>query len=103
MRGDADDGALAGRGLVFDGVVADEDVRQRGGAAEEGDHQREEVELFPEGVAADAGERGAAAGREDVFAQSGFFVINGFRLPVVLNYLFRSPENDRALLKRAEI
>ena len=42
------------------------------------------------GVAAHAGERGAAAGREDVFAQSGFFVINGFRLPIVLNYLSKS-------------
>ena len=66
--GDADDRALAGGRLVLHRVVADEDVRQRRRAAEQGEHQREKVELVGELVAADAGEGGAGAGLEDLAA-----------------------------------
>jgi hypothetical protein len=45
---DADDGAFSGGGRVFDRVVANENVRQRRGAGEERDHQRDEVELVDE-------------------------------------------------------
>ena len=43
--GDADDRALARGRLVLDGVIADKDVRQRRRAAEQGQHQRDEIQL----------------------------------------------------------
>ena len=67
MAGDADDGALPRRRLVLDGVIADEDVRQRRGAAEQGEHQRKEIELVGELGAPHALERRAAA-RHQQFA-----------------------------------
>ena len=43
--GDADDGALPRRRGVFDGVVADQNMRQRRRAGEEGEHEGDEVEF----------------------------------------------------------
>ena len=71
--GDAHDRALAGRGLVLDRVIANQNVRQRRRAAEQGDHQREEVELRSARTESASGcraERRAAAGRQHFLAAS---------------------------------
>ena len=47
---DGDDRGLARRPLAGHGVVADEDVRQRGGTEEEGDHQGDEVDPVQQGA-----------------------------------------------------
>ncbi len=63
---------LRARRFVLHRVVADEDVRERRRAAEEGEHQGEEVEFVGEFVGTDAGEGGAGAGLEDLAAGVGF-------------------------------
>ena len=81
--GDADDGALAGRRLVLHRVVANQNVRQRRRAAEQGDHQREEIELrsSQRRRSRHAGERRARAGREQVGAGGSSDRRRSSRLP----------------------
>ena len=102
MRGDADDGALAHRRFVLHRVVADQDVRQRRGAGEERQHQRQEIELVEQRGAAHAGERRAGAGDHQVVAARDLLVVDRRGRAVVLDDALRAPELDRRLAERAQ-
>ena len=94
---------LRGR-LILHGVIANQDVRQRGGAAEQGQHQRQEVQLGRKAIAAQSLERGTAPRQQHLAAGRRLGIINRGLAPVgleELGFVIR-PQNDFAPLQRAK-
>ena len=94
---------LRDRRFVLHRVVADQDVRQRRRAAEEGQHQRQEIELVEQLGAAHAGERRAGAGDQQVVAARDLLVVDRGDRAVVLDDALRAPQlGSTRLAERVE-
>ena len=100
--GDANDRTLAGAAFVFDGVEADQDVRQRSGSAKQSQHQRQEVQFIDGLVATNSLEARVLSGTEDATPGRGLLKVDGRYRAVAFVDPLVFPKNDFAFLQRAE-
>ena len=100
--GDPNDGALASTAGILHGVVANQNVRQRSRTTEQGQHQRQEVDLVEELLTANPLERWMFAGSQDFGSGRNFGIVNSGLGLIRVDYFFVSPQHHFAPLQRLE-